>query len=270
MTTRIGIVGVGNIGRRVARWLDAGKLPDAALTAVCVRDAARAEPFLATLAARPAVLSLSDLCASVDIVVESATAAAFPDIAYAALGAGRSFVAVSSAGIPRCSEFIEMARSGPGRVRIASGAMPGLDSIRSLAEGKITAARQVSTVLPSSFSGESVLAEKGIDPDNPGQERVLIFEGTATQAALAFPRHFNVAIALGLAGVPLDLLTIQLWMDPTLKGPTVHVVIEGEDGTFEMISRNIPSPDNPRTSRIIAPSVMAALRAMVVPLQAGS
>jgi aspartate dehydrogenase len=202
--------------------------------------------------------------------VEAATAAAFPDIARAVLGAGRSLVAVSSAGIPNCPGFLEMARSSGAQVRIASGAMPGLDSIRSLAEGRITAARQVSTVLPSSFSGESVLAERGIDPAHPPAEPVLIFEGNALAAAAAFPRHFNVAIALGLAGVPLELLSIQLWMDARLKGPTIHIVVEGEDGTFEMFSRNIPSPDNPRTSRIIAPSVMAALRAMVIPVQAGS
>jgi aspartate dehydrogenase len=35
-----------------------------------------------------------------------------------------------------------------------------------------------------------------------------------------------------------------------------------------MISRNLPSA-NPRTSRIVAPSIVAALRAMVAPLVAG-
>jgi aspartate dehydrogenase len=37
-----------------------------------------------------------------------------------------------------------------------------------------------------------------------------------------------------------------------------------------MTSRNRPSLTNPRTSRSVAPSVMAALRSLVSPLQVGS
>src|SRR5690606_909921 len=127
--------------------------------------------------------------------------------------------------------------------------------------------RLTSTVLPSSFSGESILKERGVDPAALDR-RFRVFKGSAREAAAAFPRHFNVAISLNLAGVPLDLISVELWVDPTLPGATVHIEIEAEDVTLTMMSKNIPSPDNPRTSRIIAPSVLAAIRGMVSPVQA--
>ncbi|MCC6780555.1 MAG: DUF108 domain-containing protein [Hyphomicrobiales bacterium] len=270
MPVRVGIVGLGNIGRYVARRLDAKALPDVVLVGVASRDTGRAEAFCKTLAQPPALVPLDALCTAADIVVESATAAAFPDIARAVLGAGKSLLAVSAAGIPNCPELLQLAADSPGSLRIASGALPGLDSIRSAAEGGIRAARLTSTVLPNSFSGESHVTARGIDLSNPPEERVLVFRGTAREAAASFPRHFNVAISLSLAGVPLDVIQVELWMDASLPGATVHIVIEGEDVTLEMMSRNIPSPANPRTSRIIAPSVLAALRAMTSRVQAGS
>ena len=267
---RVGIAGLGNIGRRVARRLDEGAIPATRLTAITSRDLAKAAIFCDRLTSRPKALSLAALCAECDIVIESATAAAFPDIARTVLKAGKSLVAVSAAGIPNCPEFLELAAASPGRVRIASGAIPGLDSIRSAAEGRIKVARLTSTVLPSSFSDEPVLREHGIDFAALGRERVRVFKGTARQAAASFPRHFNVAISLNLAGVPLDLIEVELWIDPTLTGATVQIEVEADDVTLTMMSRNHPSPENPRTSKIIAPSVLAALRGMVGAVQAGS
>jgi aspartate dehydrogenase len=266
---RVGIVGLGNIGRRVARHIDSGRIPGARLAAITSRDMEKVVSFCAGLAARPRPASLAEVCADSDIVIECATAAAFPDIARAVLKGGKSLIAVSAAGLPGCPEFLELAAASPGRVRFASGAMPGLDSIRSAAEGKITACRLTSTVLPSSFSGESILGEHGIDVGQL-RERTRVFKGSAKEAAASFPRHFNVAISLNLAGVPLDLIQVELWVDPNLPGATVHIEVEAEDVSLTMMSKNIPSPENPRTSRIIAPSVLAALRGMIGAVQAGS
>lgn len=269
MSQRVGIVGLGNIGRRVARHIDGGRIPGARLSCITSRDMEKVAAFCATLATKPQATSLAEVCAGSDIVIECATAAAFPDIARAVLKAGKSLIAVSAAGLPRCPDFHELAAASPGRVRIASGAMPGLDSIRSAAEGRIAACRLTSTVLPSSFSGENILKEHGIDVGTL-REKTRVFKGTAKEAAASFPRHFNVAISLNLAGVPLDLIQVELWVDPSLPGATVHIEVEAEDVTLTMMSKNIPSPENPRTSRIIAPSVLAALRGMVGAVQAGS
>ena len=48
-------------------------------------------------------------------------------------------------------------------------------------------------------------------------EAKLIFQGTATEGARAFPANVNVAAAVGLAGIGADKTELQIWADPHLK-----------------------------------------------------
>ena len=58
--------------------------------------------------------------------------------------------------------------------------------------------------------------------------------------------------------------------DPGVPGAVHHVEVEAADIQLSLTSRNRPSATNPRTSRAVAPSVLAALRALVAPVQVGS
>jgi aspartate dehydrogenase len=98
---------------------------------------------------------------------------------------------------------------------------------------------------------------------------VKVFEGSAGEAAAAFPRHFNVAIALSLGGIGFDRTTVEIWVDPDIGGAIHTVEVDAEDIGLTMQSRNRPSA-NPRTSRIVSPSILAALRSLVAPVQVGS
>jgi aspartate dehydrogenase len=157
-----------------------------------------------------------------------------------------------------------------GRVRVASGAMLGLDAIRGAAEGRIRSVALTSRIKPDSLAHEAYVRDRGFDFTEPPDEPVRVFRGTAREAANAFPRHFNVAVTLSLAGLGLDRTLVEVWADPDIPGAIHHVEVEADDIALSMTSRNRPSDTNPRTSRIVAPSVMAALRAMVAPVQVGS
>jgi aspartate dehydrogenase len=127
-----------------------------------------------------------------------------------------------------------------------------------------------SRIKPSSMAHEPYVLERGHDftkelPKAP----IKIFEGTAGEAAGHFPRHFNVAVSLSLAGIGFDRTTVEIWIDPDIPGAIHQVELDGEDIGLTMTSRNRPS-ENPRTSRIVAPSIIAALRAMVAPVVSGS
>jgi aspartate dehydrogenase len=112
--------------------------------------------------------------------------------------------------------------------------------------------------------------ERGHDFDkNIPKEPIKIFEGTAGEAAGHFPRHFNVAVSLSLAGIGFDRTTVEIWIDPGIPGAIHQVELEGDDIGLTMTSRNRPS-ENPRTSRIVAPSIIAALRGLVAPVTSGS
>ena len=267
---KVGLAGFGNVGRELAKRLTAGVLPEMQLVAVSARDLRKAEEAARAFSPAPRVVPLKDLPAHCDVVVECATADSFAEIARAVLGAGKLLICVSAGGVPSCPELTELARAHGGRVRIASGAMPGLDIIRSAAEGTIRSVHLTSRIKPSSMAHEPSVLERGHDVDkNMPKEPIKIFEGTAGEAAGHFPRHFNVAVSLSLAGIGFDRTTVEIWIDPGIPGAIHQVELEGDDIGLTMTSRNRPS-ENPRTSRIVAPSIIAALRGLVAPVTSGS
>jgi len=76
----VGVVGLGAIGRRVCQALDAG-LPGVRLAAATARDRGRAETFLKSLRTPAPFLSLDDLIAAAEVVVEASTQAHLREIA---------------------------------------------------------------------------------------------------------------------------------------------------------------------------------------------
>lgn len=267
---RIGLAGFGNVGQELARRLTAGAIPEARLAAATARDLDRARANAARFSPPPKIVPLDQLPAHADIVVECATAESFPEIARTVLAAGKYLIAVSAGGVPNCPDMVELARAHGGRVRVASGAMPGLDIIRCAAEGGIKRVHLRSRIKPDSMAHERYVLDRGHDfVAHPPTAPVKAFEGSAGEAAAAFPRHFNVAVSLSLAGIGFDRTTVEIWVDPAIGGAIHHVEVEGEDIALTLESRNRPS-QNPRTSRIVAPSIIAAIRALVAPVTVGS
>ncbi len=269
-TMRVGLAGFGNVGQDLARRLTAGAIPEMTLTAVSARDLDKAAAAAAAISAGIKVVPLADLPAHADVVVECATADAFPEIARVVVGAGRLLVAVSVGGLPNCPELLELARSHGGRVKVASGALPGLDIIRSVKEGTIRSVQLTTRLRPNSLAHEPYIIGQGFDFTTPPPAAVKVFDGTAGEAAASFPRHFNVAVTLSLGGIGFDRTRVTVYCDPDVPGAVHQVDVEADDAGLTLISRNRPSPTNPRTSRIVAPSILAALRSLVDPITVGS
>ena len=270
LPARIALAGFGNVGQELARRLTAGVIPEARLVAATARDLDRARANAAQFDPAPQVVPLAELVRLADVIVECATAESFPEIARAVLTGGKMLIAVSAGGVPNCPEMLELARRYGGRVRVASGAMPGLDIIRCAAEGGISRVHLRSRIKPDSMAHETYVLERGHDfAARPPSGPVKVFEGSAGEAAAAFPRHFNVAVSLSLAGIGFDRTFVEVWADPSIGGAIHHVEVEGEDISLTLESRNRPS-QNPRTSRIVAPSIIAAIRALVAPVTVGS
>jgi len=267
---RVGLAGFGNVGQDLARRLTAGALPDARLTAVSAVDLERARANAAAIDPPPRVVPLAELPGHADVVVECATADAFPEIARVVMAAGKTLVAVSVGGLPNCPELVDLARAHGGRVKIASGALPGLDIIRSVKEGEIRSVKLTTRLRPNSLAHEAYILNQGFDFSTPPAESVKVFDGTAGEAAACFPRHFNVAVTLSLGGIGFERTRVEVWCDPTVPGTIHQVDVDALDGNLTLISRNTPSPTNPRTSRIVAPSILAALRGLTDPIQVGS
>ncbi len=96
-----------------------------------------------------------------------------------------------------------------------------------------------------------------------------IFEGSAREAAKGFPANLNVAAALSLAGIGPDRTIVEIWADPKLDRNKHAIEVEADSASFAMSIANVPS-ENPKTGRITALSVIAALRKMNAPLRIGT
>jgi aspartate dehydrogenase len=266
---RVGLAGFGTAGQEVARQLVAGAIPGVTLAAVTARDLDKARANAATLDPPPKVVPLEKLPEHAEVIAECATAEALPEILRICLGAGRTVLVVSAAGLLAVPDAEELARRNGGRLRIANGALPGLDSLRCAREGAIRSVKLTSRLRPDSLAHEDYVLGLGFDfAARPPAEPVRVFQGSARDAAKAFPRHFNVAVALSIAGIGFDRTELEVWADPGVGGAMHQVDVDADNIGLSMISRNRPSA-NPRTSRIVAPSIIAGLRAMVAPMVAG-
>jgi aspartate dehydrogenase len=98
----------------------------------------------------------------------------------------------------------------------------------------------------------------------------MVFDGSAREGARGFPANVNVAAALSLAGIGPDRTRLKIWADPGLERNTHRIVVEADSARFEMQIENVPTEDNPRTGKITALSVIAALRALTQTLKVGS
>ena len=98
----------------------------------------------------------------------------------------------------------------------------------------------------------------------------LLYTGSAREAVKGFPANVNVAAALSLAGIGPDRTTVEVWADPALDRNTHTISVESDSAQLTLTIANIPTEENPRTGKITALSVIAALRKLTAPLTVGT
>jgi aspartate dehydrogenase len=264
---RIGLAGLGAVGLEVARRLIAG-VEGLTLTAVAVRDqdkARRALPQIGQTIALREATALADDC---DVVVECLPPALFREVAVSAIDKGRLFMPLSVAQLLENDDLIARAKEKGARILVPTGALIGLDAVRAAAEGTIHSIRMVTRKPPAGLAGAPYLVKHNISVD--GLDKPLkVFEGTAREGARGFPTNVNVAAALSLAGIGPDRTHLEIWADPAVTRNTHTITVDADTMRFSMTIENVPS-DNPRTGKSVAPSTIAALRALVSELKVGS
>lgn len=269
-TTRIGLGGFGNVAAQLTRAILGEADTGMEITAISAGNLSAAAERAAKLGLRVPVVPAQALPDHADVIVECATYESFRAILEPAILAGKHVIAVSVGALAVNFDLLDLAKQHGATLHIATGAMPGLDILRSAREGEIESVKLESHIRPSSFAHEEYVIEKGVDLAAAETGPVPVFTGSARQAAHHFPRHFNVAVALSLAGIGLDRTEIEIYANGTLPGARHTVRVKSNVVDLEMTSQNFPSPDNQRTSRAVAPSILAALRELNTPLRIGS
>jgi aspartate dehydrogenase len=266
-TSNVGIVGLGAIGRRVCRALDAG-IPGLRLVGALARDRVRAEQFLGDLAGQPPFLELEDLIAAADLLVEASTQAHLQEIAPRALRAGRDLVVLSCGGLLGRPEWVALAEANHCRIYVPSAAIAGLDGVKGARVGTVTAVTMETRKPPRGLAGAPWIVQQRIDLDTITKE-TLVFEGPATEACRGFPANVNVLAALSLAGIGPEKTHIRIYAVPGMLHNAHQVTVEGEFGRLRIEIENVPS-ENPRTGRLSYLSTIALLRDLGATLRVGT
>jgi aspartate dehydrogenase len=266
--TRVAIAGFGAIGKALARRISQKTIPGIELAAVASGDQDKAKAALKAESIAAPVLPLDRLPEVADLVVECAPAVFLDAIARPALSAGKKVMILSVGALLALPDLIELAKKSGGQIIVPTGALLGLDAVSAAAEGEIHSVTMTTRKPVKGLVGAPYLVEHKIAIEDI-RAPLKVFDGTAREAAVGFPANLNVAVALSLAGIGPDKTKLEIWADPALTRNTHRIVVDSDSARIDMTIENIPS-ENPKTGRITALSVVAALRKLGAPLRVGT
>jgi aspartate dehydrogenase len=267
MSIRVAIAGLGTVGRAVARRLNAG-LPGLELACVAARDQAKAKSWLAAQGIECPVVTLGSFPDHADLAVECAPGDILADICKPMLTAGKRVMVLSAGALLPRPELIDLAKQHGGQIIVPTGALLGLDAVTAAAEGEIRSVRMITRKPPVGLDGARYLVSNAISVTGLTEPK-RVFAGTAREAAAGFPENVNVVAALALAGIGPDRTQIEIWADPALKRNCHTIEVDADSARFSFSIENVPT-ENPKTGRITALSVIAALRKLAAPLRVGT
>ncbi|MDX9974466.1 MAG: aspartate dehydrogenase [FCB group bacterium] len=256
---KVGIVGCGNIGTDLCNALREGSIP-AEVVALTDVDLARAESLLYAQQLTARVCGLEENVFASDFVVECAEPSAVKAVVEACIRHKKDCLIMSLGGLLGDPGLLDRARENGILVKLPSGAICGLDGVRSAKEAGLEKVTLTTRKPPKGLVGAPYLVENNIDVENL-TEPTVVFEGTALEAVKAFPKNVNVAAGLSLAGVGPEKTTVRVIADPTSNANSHEVVAEGAFGRLCATTDNMPSPRNPKSSYLASLSACAELRA---------
>jgi aspartate dehydrogenase len=264
---RVGVAGLGAIGRVIARRLS-DRIPGLQLACVAARDEAKARAWLEAEQIECPVVSLETFPQHADLAIECAPAAVLEQICRPMLEAGKQVMVLSAGALLPRPELIALAKERGGRILVPTGALLGLDAVAAAAEGKIHSVRMITRKPPGGLAGAPHLERNGISVEGLNTAK-CVFSGTAREAAAGFPANVNVVAALALAGIGPDRTMIEIWADPAVTRNCHTIEVDADSARFTLSIENVPS-ENPKTGRIVALSVLADLRKQTAALRVGT
>jgi aspartate dehydrogenase len=256
----VGIVGFGSIGSEVAKALING-VEDFYLYGITSRNKSKAKERIAKLDKNIKIYDLETLVDNCEIIIDCAPKEAFRDIATKCINKERKLITVSGSGILDNLDLEELAKTKNSQIILATGAILGLDALRAASESNINSVTMTTRKPPNALSNAPFVINNNIELNNLLEPK-LIFKGSATDGAKAFPANVNVAAAVGLAGIGANKTKLEIWADPKLKRNTHKVEVDSDSAIFEMSIQNVQTPENPGTGKITGLSVIACLRGL--------
>jgi aspartate dehydrogenase len=280
----VGVVGCGAIGSEICKAIDTDKVNgntlDLGMELKLLIDnhPERIKQLRNDLSTKPDLTKtdstgLAEVFDDVDLVIECASQAAVREFLIPALKRGKDVMILSVGALlcdPGLLEEVERISKEKGcKVYIPSGAIAGIDGLKSGAISGIRSVELTTRKPPRGFEGNAYVKERGIDLSSIKEEQTL-FSGSAKEAVEHFPENINVAATLSLAGIGPEATRVKIVADPAAKKNKHEIEAKGEFGELFVRVKNVPSISNPKTSHLAALSAIATLKRISYSIRVGT
>jgi aspartate dehydrogenase len=199
---------------------------------------------------------------SPDVVIEAASHEAVRECLLPLLAARISVIVLSAGalidGKLRDAAARAAADSGA-RLYVPSGGIGGLDALKAACAAGVENVTIEVAKPPAAWRGIPYVEQRGVNLDQI-RSRTILFEGSVAEGGPHFPQNVNIAAVLALGGIGVQRTQLRVVAAPELRANTHTIEVMGAAGAFTVVMRNVPTPQNPKTSWLACYSALAALK----------
>jgi len=266
---KVGIIGCGTIGGAIAKACQGTLAGNIELIGICDIDKEKASLLAKTLKGKVSVLGMSELIKKSGLVVEAASASVSAKVLSSCIAAKKNCLIMSVGGIIGKEKLLTGAAAVGVQVYIPSGAISGIDGLKSAMAGGVTSVTLTTRKPPKGLAGAPYLKENNIDLSKISGETV-VFEGSAEDAVKGFPQNVNVSAVLSLAGIGAKKTRVRIVTSPDYIGNVHEIEVTGASGRITTRTENVPSATNPKTSALAILSAIATLKSAASSVRIGT
>ena len=186
------------------------------------------------------------------------------------LAAGKRVMVLSAGALLPRPDLIELADSDGGQIIVPTGALLGLDAVTAAAEGEIQSVRMMTRKPPNGLAGAPYLVAERHFGRRAERAKARVCRHARARPPRAFRRTSTSWRRSRWPASGRIAPMIEIWADPAItRNCHTHRGGVRTPRGFRCRSRTCPS-ENPKTGRITALSVVAALRKLQAPLRIGT
>ncbi len=257
---RVGILGCGAIGSRIAKSIKSECEDKATVSAIFDINPAKSQALQKHLPNKNIVKkSYSELLNACDLLVEAVNAPDTNHLVRQALLAKKDVLVMSVGKFIDGESILKLAQKQGARLLIPSGAIAGIDAIKAAALKRIDSITLTTRKPIYGFADNAYVQARRINLSQIKKETIL-FDGNVKEAVKCFPQNINVAATIALASNAKDKLRIRISTSPEFKVNSHEIEVVGEFGRLVTRTENVVCPDNPKTSHLAVLSAVQALK----------
>ena len=265
----IGIVGCGNIGSNISKYIKANMLSFIKKIIVFDENIKKSIKLRENISNVNVVKNLEMLVNVSDFIIEAASPTIVPELLKRVIEKNKILMILSIGGLLEQEDLLLLARKKNIRIFLPSGAIAAIDGIKA---SKIAGIKKITlnTYKPiKAIQGEKYILDKKINLDEV-KEELVVFKGKAMDAIKAFPRNINVSSLLSIVGIGFKNTIVKIIVSPKYTKNTHKIEIISNAGKINVCVENVPSPENPKTSYLAYLSAVSCLESFFNSVKIGT